>query len=314
MKVKFGLRTIVATVFVVAAAFLGVFLGFGGQSAVAEGVPDYRIQISPAITELDLSPGKTTVTKFRVQNTGAKRFDFQLLSLPYSVSGEDYEQSFSNESNYTSLANWIEFSQDSGSISPDNEAEITITIDVPKDIPEGGQYAAVMARMIEPEQQSDISGITALKQVGMLVYSKNVEGNTRKEGEIVENKVPSFMFAPPIQATSIVSNTGNVHADATYILQVFPFFGDEEIYTNEEHPETRTILPETRRLNTMSWDGAPQLGLFRVKQTVKFLDKTSVTEKVVFICPLWFLFIILAIIFLAIFWIVSRIRSRKKED
>ena len=102
--------------------------------------------------------------------------------------------------------------------------------------------------------------------------------------------------------------------DRTYTLQVYPLFGNEEVYTNEENPEKRTILPETRRLNTMSWDGAPQLGIFRVKQTVKFLDDTKVTEKLVFICPLWFLFVVLAIIFLAIFWIVSRVRGRGKED
>lgn len=290
---------------------LGVFLS--GQVVFAvDDKPDYRIQVSPVKLELDLKPGSTSTATFKVQNTGAKQFDFELSTGPFSVSDQNYTQDLATVTDYTHIKDWITFSTDKGTIPAGGEKEITVTVVVPKDIPAGGQYGVIFARM--KEDHDDTGGIKSEKQVGILVYSKNVEGKTREEGKVLENKVPSFMFAPPIQATSIVENTGNVHADATYTLQVYPLFGDEEVYTNEESPESRTILPDTRRLNTMSWDGAPQLGVFRVKQTVKFLDQTSVTEKIVFICPLWFLFIILAIIFLAIFWIVSRVRSRGKEE
>ena len=94
-------------------------------------------------------------------------------------------------------------------------------------------------------------------------------------------------------------------------MQVFPLFGDEEVYTNEENPATLTILPETQRFNSISWDGAPQLGIFRVRETVTILDDTQTIEKIVFLCPIWFLFLILLIIFFVIFWLVSRARSRK---
>lgn len=291
--------------------FASVFVGSGVVSAAEGDQPDYRIQISPVRLELDLKPGKVTEAKFKVQNTGTKEFNYELSTAPFSVSDENYNQDLSSTSSYTYIKDWITFSSDKGTIPAGGEAEITAKVNVPKDVPAGGQYGVIFARMKEPDN-GEVGGVKAEKQVGVLVYSKNVEGNTRLEGNIVENKVPSFMFTPPIRATSIVENKGNVHTDATYTLQVFPLFGGEEVYTNEDNPETRIILPETRRLNTMSWDGAPQLGIFRVKQTVKFMDKTDVTEKIVFICPLWFLFIILAIIFLAIFWIVSRTRGRKE--
>ena len=95
-------------------------------------------------------------------------------------------------------------------------------------------------------------------------------------------------------------------------MQVFGLFGDEEVYTNEENPTTATVLPDTSRFNTQIWEGAPALGIFRVKQTVSILDQESVTEKIVFLCPIWFLFIILLIIFAAVFWIVNRVRTRNK--
>lgn len=299
-----------AVAFVLAAALLG-----GVPQASAEEVPKERLQISPARLDVeDLKPGETTEAKFKVQNTGSEAFRYEVSVAPYSVVDDEYSQDFNKETAYTDIAKWITFSQTSGEIEPDQQDEITASIKVPKDVPAGGQYAAIMVRIVNDGSSSSEDGaaISAIKQIGLVVYS-NVAGNTRKEGSVIENKVPSFMFAPPISATSIVENTGNVHAEATYILQVYPFFGGEEIYTNEENPETRTILPETRRLNTMTWEGAPHLGIFKIKQTVKFLGQTSVTEKVLFICPIWFLLIILVIIFLVIFWIITRVRGGRRE-
>lgn len=308
MRVVGGLSKIVAVACL-------VFCSVIGCSSVAfaaeEEVPEYRIQVSPAKIELDLKPGESTTKTFRVQNTGSKEFDFELETGPYSVEGDEYKQNLTEVTKYNNIKDWITFSKSEGTVEAGGSEEITVTVKVPKDVPAGGQYAVILAKMIEPQDTSS-SGIIAEKQIGLLVYAKNVDGNTRAEGSIVEAKVPSFMFVPPIKATSVVENTGNVHAEAVYILQVYPFFGGEEVYTNEENPETRTILPETRRLNTITWDGAPQLGIFKVKQTVKFLDDVKEIEKVVFICPIWFLLIVLVVIFLAVFWIVTRVRGRKE--
>ena len=96
-------------------------------------------------------------------------------------------------------------------------------------------------------------------------------------------------------------------------LQVFPLFGNEEVYTTEENPELKVIFPETKRYSEVAWEGAPALGIFRVKQTIKIFDEVSEVEKLVFLCPLWFIAIILLLIFLIIFWIVSRVRGRNRE-
>lgn len=311
MRVFKDLKRIMVAGSVVLFAFFSSVAGIA--VAAEEDAPDYRIQVSPAKLSLDLKPGETTTATFKVQNTGKKTFDFNLSTGPYSVKGEDYQNDFSTVTGYNHIKDWISFSRDKGTLDADKEEQITVTVSVPEDVPEGGQYAVIFARMIEPDEDEKVGGIKPQSQVGLLIYSKNVAGNTREEGSVIENKIPSFLFVPPVQTTSVVKNTGNVHATASYTLQVYPFFGGEEVYTNEENPTTLTVLPETSRFNQMEWEGAPQLGVFKVKQTVKFLDDTSVVEKVVFICPLWFLFIVLAIIFLAVFWIVGRVHGRRKE-
>ena len=57
---------------------------------------------------------------------------------------------------------------------------------------------------------------------------------------------------------------------------------------------------------------APQIGIFSVEQTIEFAGQVSTNKKLVLICPLWLLFVIFALLFFIIFWLVSRARSRKR--
>ncbi len=296
---------------------LATFVGSPTNAVYADGVPEYRLQISPTTQTIDLKPGEKYEGTFQVQNTGSKAFNFKVSASPYSVTDEDYSPDYDTETSFTKLASWVKFSEESGSVEPNSYKEIKYTIDVPNDVAAGGQYAVLLAQLetddSDESAKTEGAAIKAVQRVGMLVYS-HIDGETRETGKIIENKVPSFLFNPPITATSIVENTGNIDTQATYKVQIYPLFSDEEVFTNEEDPDSRTILPETRRYNSVSWDGAPQLGIFKVKQTVKIFDEESVVEKTVFLCPIWFLFIILLIIFMIIFWIVMRIRNRKKEQ
>lgn len=286
-----------------------------GSFVSAVEIPDYRLQVAPSFEDIQetLRAGGKYTGKFKVQNTGSKEFRFEIDFSPYSVKDENYELDKDTESDYTQLSKWITVDRSSGSIKPDESIEVEYTINVPRDVAGGGQYALINVKMLtDDSEQSEGSAFKVMQQIGFRVLA-NIAGTTRKTATITDNKVPSFIFNPPITVSSVVNNTGNVHAKAKYTLQVFPLFGDEEVYTNEEDPLTLTILPETKRYNELSWDGAPALGIFRVKQTVKIFDEVSVTEKLVFLCPIWFLFIVLLLIFCVIFWIVSRVRNRRKE-
>ncbi len=306
MKVFHQTKLFLAVVFSAVALALTSF-----SSVNAADIPEQRIQISPAKDDIgELKPGEKYIGTFKVQNTGSEPFDFKIGVTPYTVKDEYYSPDYDSTNQYTDIVNWIKFSQDTGTVEPNGEVEVAYEIKVPADVPAGGQYAILTAETSNKEDTGDSSGVVVVRRAGMLLYS-NVKGVTRKTGSVIENKISGILFNPPISATSIVENTGNTHANVSYVLQVYPLFGNEEVYTNEENPTVLTVLPETRRLNTISWAGAPQLGIFRTKQTVTVFGETSVTEKIVFLCPIWFLFIVLLLIFCAVFWIVSRIRSRK---
>lgn len=296
-------------------AFLAVmFFGSGMTIPVnAEEVPAYRIGVTPTQQAFpELKPGEEYQGSFKVRNTGSQELDFEISFSPYSISDEAYNPNFSNTSSYTSLKDWISVEESSGHANAGQEQEIKYTIKVPEDAHGGTQMAAIMATAKNASNSSGSTAVETVKQVAYLVYG-NVDGEIKKSGLILENKIPTFFFSPPITVTSVVENTGNIYTAAEYKLQVFPLFSDEEVYTNEEEPEKNMVFPDTKRMHQISWDGAPQLGIFKVKQTVKIFDEESVVEKIVFLCPIWFIFIVLAIVFCVIFWLISRIIRRKHD-
>lgn len=290
--------------------FCGVSF-FGANVSAAETV-EHHLGVTPTQSDLGtIEPGKSYSSSFKIKNRGSSASEYEIDFAPYSVRGERYEPVYDEESVYTEIASWINVSKGSGELSAGAEEEITFTVQVPENAHGGAQSAIIVIRL-KNDGQSSGTAVNTVQQLGYIVFG-NVDGEITKTGKVLENKVPSFLFNPPIMGTSVVENTGNVYTVAKYTLQVFPLFSDEEVYTNEEEPEDNVIFPETKRYNEVTWEGAPHLGIFKVRQTVKIFDDEGVTEKIVFLCPLWFLFIVLLLIFLTIFWIVSRVFKRKRE-
>ena len=290
----------------------GVINIFSSTAVHAERSP-IHLQVSPVKQKLSIAPGESYVSSFKVQNVGTEDFHYSTEAVPYSTVDESYSPNYSTISTYSQISQWITFDETkkTGFLKSGETIDVPFTINVPKDVPSGGQYAAIMAQT--EDGNADDANIRVVNRVGMILYV-NVPGNTRTAGSVIDNKVPGFLFDPPVTVTALVENTGNVESTAEYTLKIWPLFSNETVYNNEEQPGTLDIMPETRRFSTISWDGAPRLGIFTVEQTVKYLDQVSTVKKLVIICPIWLLFIILALVFFMIFWLISRARNRKKEN
>lgn len=285
---------------------------FGAVNAFAEDKPTHHLGIAPTQSNLGtIKPGENYSGSFEVVNEGYGTSEFEIDFAPYSIKNEKYEPVFDATSSYTEIVKWITTSITEGALEPNQKQVVNFTVNVPENAHGGSQSAVIVVRL-KTNDESDKTAVNTVQQLGYLVFG-NVDGDVIKTGKILENKLPQFLFNPPIYGSALVENTGNVYTVATHTLQVFPLFSDEEIFTNEEKPETSIVFPETKRLFNSEWEGAPQLGIFRVRHTVKIFDEESVVEKVVFLCPIWFLFIVILMVILIIFWIVSRIFKRKQE-
>lgn len=294
---------------------------FGSMAAIAEEEVTSSLIVSPPYQRMILVPGESYSGSFKVSSSNQSK-----NALKYTVSIGSFSQGKDENSkddygtvdhisvsSYNQIMNWITLGKDEGSVEPNATDTVSFVINVPEDAPAGGQYATIIFRDKTMDGGSN-GGNVAIQNVIQLaaVLYAEVAGETREIGSVINNSVPTISFSTPLTVSSMVKNNGNVHTDAEYVLQVYPLFSDTEVYSNEEEPMTSLILPESERYNTLSWDESPMVGIFRVRQTVKIFGEVSTVEKIVIICPLWLLFIIVAIIIVVIIWLVLRAKNRKK--
>lgn len=285
----------------------------------AEGT-ESSLTFGPTSQRISLKPGETYRSSVIVSNPAMSENDlkFQLYVAPYSVANDDYDPVFDKVGTYTQIVDWITLDKTEGTLKPNDNMEIGFTVKVPKDVPAGGQYAAIVAQDVTSFDSANNNGvqISGISAVASVVVA-DVAGQTREYGEVFENNMPTFVMSAPFVASAGVKNTGNVHTDAKSVLQVWPLFSDEEIYTNEESEDNdKLVLPDTTRYFFNTWEDVPVVGIFRAKQTVTIFGETSVNEKIIVICPLWLLFIVIFLIALLLVWFVTIIikKVRKSKD
>lgn len=293
-------------------ALFATILSFSLFSSAAHAESKYKIHIgiSPVQEKVELEPGETKTGKIKVQNLGTDSFTFKLSVSPYQVKNQEYDQDLITQNSYTKISGWVKFPVDTATIKSGETKEMEYTINVPQDVPAGGQYAVISA---STSDGSDNSSIRSSKSVGMKLIAR-VAGTTRESGEIINNNIDTFFAKPPIRATSLVSSNSNVDITAKYSLNVYNFFTNRLAYasdSDENFIKERTILPETKYLRESKWEGAPAFGIFKVRQTIELLGKVSSNEKIVIVCPIWFLLLVIAIIILTVIFIIRSIKQNK---
>ena len=311
-------KNIVKVLFAVfSVAFLGwLYTG----NTFAEVLPS--LIVSPVNKRIIINPGEVYHGSVSVSNRydADSNLKFEVLAGSFSqLEDETHHDDYGtvdhiSVSSWNQIKDWIEFEFTSGEVVPNGEVVVPYTITVPEDAPAGGQYATIIIRDVSHSLDNNQSGITIQNefQFASVVYAE-VAGETRDTGEILENNAPSFLLdGSKFEATSMVKNTGNVHTDAEYILQVWPLFSGEEICTNEENPDTSLILPDTKRYHSQKCE-LPSFGIFNIKQTVKIFDQVSTIEKMVIVCPIWLLFLIIFLVALGIIYLFARSKKRKND-
>lgn len=312
----------ISKLFVAFGVLLASFVGVSNTFADMDGM-DTVMTISPPSQKIVLTPGEDFEGSISVSSSSTAK-----NSLKYSVTvgafslvtdengNVDYNDvDVDTVTSYNQIMEWIELKKDKGEVEIGGIDTIPFTIHVPENAPAGGQYATIIVQNDTGiDNTGGSQGVSIESQVRFAsnIFAE-VTGETESNGSIVENNIPSFILNNQLNATSLVKNEGNVHTDAEYILQVWPLFGDEEIYTNEEEPETSLIMPGTERYHSKTIEGLPTVGIFRAKQTVKIFGETSIVEKIVIVCPLWLLFLILFVIIALIIWIFTKVKGSKKR-
>lgn len=295
----------------VAAAFVVATVG-AVPAAMAEDEQMYGFSMSPMDQQIVLMPGDSYESSLNVTNPGTHttELDYEVNVEPF-YRDDDATAIFENIGGRGEMANWITItSHQTGHLMPNETDEVTFRIDVPEDAPAGGQYASVIVS--SSSSSSADAMIKETRRIGHLIYAE-ISGETVRSGEIMNLNVPAFLLSGNIAGSASIKNTGNTHGVATYKLQVFPLFSDEEVYTNEENPETHLILPDQTYYAETAWEKTPEIGIYNVVYTVEFAGKTAQASKLVIKCPIWLLFIVLFVVAGIAIWLATRVWGRKSK-
>lgn len=265
------------------------------------------MEISPVTKSIKLTPGLSYSDSMMVKNIGTTPLNFSMQVAPYQVTNGDYNPLYTTNNNWTQITNWITTSQDTYILEPGASQDINYTIDVPLDVPSGGQFAVLLATSDDGTKNSDM--VKVVSNIGMII-SAEVSGDTREEGEILSKDIPGFLLQPPIVANFSLSNTGNINATATCTMRITNFFNGSEAYSNVDSSQKFVVMPDTIRNGSLSWDSSPFLGVFRVNLAIEYLNDTANYSKLVILCPLWFIVLFASIITLALIIIVFKFKKR----
>lgn len=296
----------------------------GGLSITAQPVSavssqDISLALSPTSQTISLTPGQEYTGKIVIMNIGNVGFDFGLKTTPYQVDSETYDLDFSANNVYTQLYTWITFPTQSYHVEPGEKVEATFNVNVPAGAAGGGQYATIMAYA---EGLSDSgNAVQVVPQVASLIYGRVNGPEMFPEGEIAEQTIPGFLLSGPLEISETVYNTGNVDFKVYHTITVTDFFSGEELFGPESKDANgvtigssdTVVLPGTSRKQTLVWENTPKIGIVKVKQTVTYLEESAAYERVVIFCPLWLILSVIALITLAILWIILAARHRKHK-
>lgn len=269
--------------------------------------------VMPMSQEFEFEAGKTYEGTISVANPASAEEDFlyQVAVAPYSVSGEDYDADLLTVSNRSEIVNWIKIEESSGTLKPNETKKIHFTVTVPETAPAGGQYAALLVSGKNDTEGGEGLTVNSVLEIASIIFA-NVEGETVHDGAILDNAIPALSFTTPVKVAATIENNGNVHEAAEIFLTVKNAITGETLYPSngESNGIREIIMPETTRYFTREISETPALGLLTVTQTVSYLGENSVEEKTVFVCPLWFMVLVIFTLGAIIGTIVAKIRKR----
>lgn len=325
---------------------LGIFCQSSTPVAALEA-GDLVMSISPSEQVIDLEPGQKYDGSVTVTNVGRLAFDFTLEAAPYHVDDDNYDPNFSTDTSYTNLKNWLSFPKTTYRLEPGQSVDAEFIVDVPADAPNGGQYAAIMIQnsAVKPTNSADQASpadqdgsasqdqtagqddtpdapLNLQVRAAAVLYGHVAGGELREAAELTGHDLPGLILGNTFSAAATIKNDGNVDFYARQTLSIRNFFTNNEILQSSEagdespFTETLIVLPGTTRTSLLNWDLADTdtfpIGLYRVTQTIVFLDQTHTFERLLFVCPLWLALLLLFLIVLLVVWIILGLVKRHK--
>jgi hypothetical protein len=281
-----------------------------GVLALGESVSAARqLTMSPGSSDtIVLEAGMSQNGSFMLYNTGDEDVNIEVKPAELCVN-ESYTFTFEGctVASSTTMKNWITVSAEKTTLKPGEETKVSYTVNVPTSgLPGGSQHAGITTTF-----EGTAESLGTRYVLGYKLFAWNPIG-ARVDSTLVSAKVDRLQFKRPLSARMVAKNDGNVDFFAKSTMTVSTLGGKEVFSTGELN---HVVMPGTTREVTAGWDGAPHLGLFKVKYDVRLesvdgnLLESKTIEKTVLIMPLFLFVVILVVIAALVVFLVIRLKK-----
>lgn len=227
---------------------------FFSLSTTAFAQDSAGVSISPALIEENLDPGTVKQYSISIRNLTSVTETYYLFTRNIEGMQTDGIPIFSDEgeTNGYALADWITLDTNQITLEPDQEGEVSFTMNVPDIATPGSHFGGVFISKDAPEIQR--SGAAVGYRVGNII-SIRVNGDANLGATIRQFSTNKYLYGSTNVDFSVrVENEGNILIRPTGPIEITNMLGKQvdSVVFNEQRG---AVFPGSIREYTQNWVG-----------------------------------------------------------
>jgi hypothetical protein len=240
------------------------------------------LSVTPTLFQMNASPEQVWNSSVKVINNNKTPITIYADVVNFAPQGEEGEGKFlpvlTDATEGTTLAEWIDISNESVIIEPEQSYSFPFVVAVPKDAAPGGHFAAILIGTKPPEAEGSIKVSTS--QVVTSLFFVRIAGDVYEDGLIREfNTFRSFVDTPKADFEVRFENKGNVHLQPQGEIVITNMWGKERgVIPINQQTHFGNVLPKSIRKFSFSWSGEPSfsdIGRYKAVLTLAYGDDSK---------------------------------------
>ncbi len=217
------------------------------------------LSVTPTLFEMSAAPLQVWQSNVKVINNNPYSLTVYLDAVNFAPQGEGGQGKFlpvfETMSEGTTLAEWLEITNEPVVLAPGESQSVPFTVRVPEDASPGGHFAAILVGTRPPDNDEALQIKTS--QIVTSLFFLRVAGDVVEDGMIREFRSSKNFYTTP-QANFEVrfENKGNVHIQPQGEIKIKNMWGKERGVIPINHKtHFGNVLPASIRKFEFSWKG-----------------------------------------------------------
>ncbi len=237
------------------------------------------LTVTPPLFQLSVERGDIWQSSVKVVNGNPYEITVYAEVVNFAASGESGQGKFipvleDEDESRNTLAEWIEIANGPYVIPPEQSRELSFFVEIPKDAPPGGHFAAILVGT-QPPKNSEAKLQLLTSQTITSLFFVRIEGDVTELGSVREFRVlDSIVDTPEAEFSLRFENKGNVHLQPRGHIVITNMWGTERgliPINNQSH--FGNVLPKSIRDFRFTWKGegsVTEIGRYKAIVTLAY--------------------------------------------